>query len=79
MAKRIKVDEIKRASAALKDFQIEHVIVSYSHEDGTKDESIVVLNMLFEDAKAAIQAANVKILKTRGIRNYEKLSHKSRL
>ena len=76
MAKRIKVDEIKRASAALKDFQIEHVIVSYSHEDGTKDESIVVLNMLFEDAKAAIQAANVKILKTRGIRNYEKLTLK---
>jgi len=76
MTKRIKVDEIKRASAALKDFQIEHVIVSYSHEDGTKDESIVVLNVLFEDAKAAIQAANVKILRTRGTRHYEKLTLK---
>lgn len=76
MAKRIKVDEIKRASAALKDFQIEHVIVSYSHEDGTKDESIIVLNVLFEDAKAAIQAADVKILRTRGARHYEKLTLK---
>lgn len=77
MAKRIKVDEIKRASAALKDFQIEHIVVSYPRkEDETPDESIVVLNMLFEDAKTAIQAADVKILRTRGARHYEKLTLK---
>lgn len=77
MAKRIKVDEIKRASAALKDFQIEHIVVSYPRkEDETPDESIVVLNMLFEDAKAAIQAADVKILSTRGARHYEALTLK---
>lgn len=74
MAKRIKVDEIKRASAALKDFQIEHIIVSYPRKDGTTDDSIIVLNMLFEDAKAAIQAANVKILRTRSARHYEYLA-----
>ena len=74
MAKRIKVDEIKRASNALKDFQIDHIVVSYVKADGAKDESIVVLNRLYEDAKTAIQAADVKILKTRGARHYEKLS-----
>lgn len=73
MAKRIKVDEIKRASAALKDFHIAHIVVSCKHEDYI-NESIVVLNKLYEDAKAAIQAANVKILKTRNARHYEKLS-----
>lgn len=73
MAKRIKVDEIKRASAALKDFHIAHIVVSYKHENYI-NESIVVLNKLFEDAKTAIQAADVKILKTRSVRHYEKLS-----
>lgn len=76
MAKRIKVDEIKRASAALKDFQIEHVIVSYPRKDGTKDESIIVLNKLFSNAKQAIEAADVKILRTRGARHYEMLALK---
>lgn len=73
MAKRIKVDEIKRASNALKDFQIAHIVVSYKHENYI-NESIVVLNKLYEDAKTAIQAADVKILKTRNARHYEKLS-----
>jgi len=74
MAKKIIVDEIKRASNALKDFQIDHIIASYAKADGTKDESIIVLNRLYEDAKVAIQTANVKILKTRSARHYEKLS-----
>ena len=69
MAKRIKVDEIKRASAALKDFHIAHVIVSYKDK-----HSIVVLNKLFEDAKTAIQTADVKILSVRGARHYETLA-----
>lgn len=76
MAKRIKVDEIKRASAALKDFQIEHIVVSHPRQDKTTNDSIIVLNALFEDAKAAIQAANVKILRTRGVRRYEYLALK---
>lgn len=74
MAKKIIVDEIKRASAALKDFHIEHLIVSYAKPDGSRSASIVVLNKLFEDAKTAIQMADVKILKTRGARHYEKLA-----
>jgi hypothetical protein len=74
MAKKIIVDEIKRASAALKDFHIEHLIVAYVKPDGSRSASIVVLNKLFEDAKTAIQTADVKILKTRGARHYEKLA-----
>ena len=74
MAKKIIVDEIKRASAALKDFHIEHLIVAYVKPDGSRSASIVVLNKLFEDAKTAIQAADVKILKTRGARHYERLA-----
>jgi len=74
MAKRIKVDEIKRASAALKDFHIAHVIVSYKDK-----HSIVVLNKLFEDAKTSIQAAGVKILSVRGARHYEALALKHTL
>lgn len=74
MAKKIIVDEIKRASAALKDFHIEHLIVGYVKPDGSRSASIVVLNKLFEDAKTAIQAADVKILKTRGARHYERLA-----
>ena len=75
MAKRIKVNEIKRASNALKDFQIAHIVVSYKHENYI-NESIIVLNTLYEDAKAAIQAAGIKILKTRGARHYEMLALK---
>lgn len=74
MAKKIIVDEIKRASAALKDFHIEHLIVGYVKPNGSRSASIVVLNKLFEDAKTAIQAADVKILKTRSARHYEKLA-----
>lgn len=75
MAKRIKVDEIKRASAALKDFHIAHIVVSYKYENYI-NESIVVLNKALEDAKTAIQAADVKILSVRGARHYEKLALK---
>lgn len=71
MAKKIIVDEIKRASAALKDFHIAHVTVSYKDK-----QSIVVLNKALEDAKTAIQAADVKILSIRGARHYEKLTLK---
>ena len=74
MAKKIIVDEIKRASAALKDFHIEHLIVGYVKPDGSRSASIVVLNRLYEDAKTAIQAADVKILKTRSARHYERLA-----
>lgn len=88
MAKKINfltVDETKRASAALRDFHIEHVVVQYpkwvyEHGDARtpkQDEItsyyLVVLNRLLNDAKAAFDEAKLTPRKIRNVRHYENI------
>ena len=75
MAKRIIVNEVSRASNALKDFQIEHVVATYpAHKDKPARSFIVVLNKGFEDAKIVIKEAGVNIIKTKNVRHFERLA-----
>lgn len=75
MAKKIIVNEVSRASNALKDFQIEHVVATYpAHKDKPAHSFIVVLNKSFEDAKIAINEAGVSIIKTKNARHFERLA-----
>ena len=75
MAKRIIVNEVSRASNALKDFQIEHVVATYPANKYKPAHSfIVVLNKSFEDAKIVIKEAGVSIIKTKSYRHFERLA-----
>lgn len=77
MAKKIFTiaSEVSRASNALKDFQIEHVVATYpAHKDKPAHSFIVVLNKGFEDAKIAIKEAGVSIIKTKNARHFERLA-----
>ena len=75
MAKKIIVNEVSRASNALKDFQIEHVVATYpAHKDKPAHSFIVVLNKSFEDAKIVIKEAGVSIIKTKNARHFERLA-----
>lgn len=75
MAKKIIVNEVSRASNALKDFRIEHVVVTYpAHKDEPAKSFIVVLNKSFEDAKIVIKEAGVNIIKTKNTRHFERLA-----
>ena len=91
MAKKINfltVDETKRASAALRDLHIEHVVVQYpkwvyEHGDARtpkQDEItayyLVVLNRLLNDAKAAFSEAKLTPKKIKNARHYEALTVK---
>lgn len=79
MAKKINfktTDEVKRASNALKDFKIEHVLVSYpEHIEQNRmcnaKQYIVVLNKLLSDAKIAFEAAHLTPSKIKNSRHYE--------
>lgn len=75
MAKKIIVNEVSRASNALKDFQIEHVVATYpASKDKPAHSFIVVLNKSFEDAKIVIKEAGVSIIKTKNKRHFERLA-----
>ena len=75
MAKKIIVNEVSRASNALKDFQIEHVVATYPANKYKPAHSfIVVLNKSFGDAKIVIKEAGVNIIKTKNARHFEHLA-----
>lgn len=70
MAKKLKImiNEVQRASNALKDFQIEHVVVKYPKTDSV---FIIVLNKDKEKALQAIKEAKVNVHNVSGTRHYE--------
>ena len=81
MAKKIVLSstEVTRASNALKDFHIEHVLVSYPEhqkENRPATSFIVVLNKDLNLAKEAIAKAKLSILKIKNSRHYETLALK---
>jgi len=81
MAKKIVLSstEVTRASNALKDFHVEHVLVSYpEHQKENRPATlfIVVLNKDLNLAKEAIAEAKLSILKIKNSRHYEKLALK---
>lgn len=71
MAKRIifnSIEEVKRASAVLKDCHVEHVFVDYPVKDDIPEKAfIVVMNKDLSEAQAPIQMINLsyKIYRTR--------------
>ena len=72
MAKKINfttVEEVKRASNALKDFHIEHVLVEYPNK-----QYIVVLNRLKNDALTAFEAAGLSPRRVNNQRHYERIA-----
>ena len=75
MAKRIifqTTEEVKRASNALKDFHIEHVVVVYpAKKDKDGKQFIVVMNKNLNDAVIAIKTAKISFVKIHGMRHYE--------
>lgn len=76
MAKKINFfgDEVTRAVAALKDFKIEHVLVSYPANAKTgvpEKKYIIVLNKHLDDAKTAFMAADLKPARIKNARHYE--------
>ena len=81
MAKRIifnTVEEVKRASAALKDYHVEHIFVNHPAKDDIPEKAfIVVMNKNLFDAQAAIQMINLSY-KIHGARHYKMkaLTHK---
>lgn len=75
MAKKIVLSstEVTRASNALKDFHVEHVLVSYpEHQKENKPATsfIVVLNKDLNLAKEAIAEAKLSILKIKNSRHF---------
>ena len=79
MAKKINfktIDEVQRASNALKDCHVEHVLVEYP-EHIVRNRTcpakayIVVLNKYLNDAKAAYQLANLTETHIKNQRHYE--------
>ena len=81
MAKKIVLSgtEVTRASNALKDFHVEHVLVSYpEHQKENRPATlfIVVLNKDLNLAKEAIAEAKLSILKIKNSRHYETLALK---
>jgi len=81
MAKKIVVSEVKGASNALKDFQIEHIVVSYPNRDrkgaviGEK-RWIIVKNVNAQETKDVLKEAGISILKIKGARRFEKMAAK---
>lgn len=75
MAKKLKilVNEVQSAQNALKDFQIEHIVVKHKDSDFVH---VIVLNKDKETAKEAITKAGIKIRKIRGTRHYERYGEK---
>lgn len=77
MAKKINfktIDEVKRASNALKDLRVEHVLVDYpAHEKENRPATmhIVVRNVLLTNAKTAFEAAHLTPSKIKNSRHYE--------
>lgn len=79
MAKKINfktIDEVVRASNALKDFHVEHVLVKYpehieNNRTRAEKQYIVVRNTLLSDAKAAFEAANLTTCGIKNSRHYE--------
>ena len=59
-------EEVKRASNALKDFHIEHVLVNYPDK-----MFIVVMNKDLAEAKASLELTNISIRKVHGARRFE--------
>lgn len=89
MAKKINfktIDEVNRASNALKDLHVEHVCVRYpkwikEHGDmrtpkpeEIKNIYIVVRNKYLSDAKAAFKMAELVPCKIKGARHYETIA-----
>lgn len=79
MAKKINfktIDEVVRASNALKDLHVEHVLVKYpQHMENNRTRAekqyIVVRNTVLPDAKTAFEAANLTPSKIKNSRHYE--------
>lgn len=82
MAKKINfktIQEVDRASNALRDFHIEHVLVKYPlhPKGGDTDKTnhyIVVLNRLLSDAKIAFETANLTPSRIKNQRHYERVA-----
>ena len=73
MAKKINfkaADDAQRASNALKDMHIEHVLVEYKHDD-VVTKFVVVLNRYLSDAKKACEEAKIKGMCVKNWRHYE--------
>lgn len=76
MAKKVHfktTQEVDRASNALKDMRIEHVLVEYPN-----NKYVVVLNRYLSDAKKAFEEAKLVPLRIKNQRHYEMcaLTHK---
>lgn len=82
MAKKIifnTIEEVKRASNALKDYHVEHVLVEYpAKEDKPATMFIAVMNKELANAFAIFKVADLRPKKTKGLRHYEMcaLQHK---
>lgn len=82
MAKKIifnTTEEVKRASNALKDYHVEHVLVEYPTKEGKPATMfIAVMNKELANALAIFKVADLHTKKTRGLRHYEMyaLQHK---
>lgn len=82
MAKKIifnTIEEVKRASNALKDYHVEHVLVEYpAKEDKPATMFIAVMNKELANAFAIFKVADLRPKKTKGFRHYEMyaLQHK---
>ena len=82
MAKRIVLtsNEVQRAAFALKDFQIEHVLVSYP-EHTVKGKTtpakkfIIVKNVDIQQAKKVIKDADITICAIRGARHFAHIAN----
>lgn len=78
MAKKIfiKQSEVTRASHALKDFHIEHVLVEYKFHNTNKvrQSLIVVKNKDKDEALTVITTAEISVLRVKNCRRFETMA-----
>lgn len=78
MAKKIFIrpSEVTRASNALKDFHIEHVLVQYKDKknNNIRQSLIVVKNKDKDEALVAIDTAKILILRMKSCRRFEMMA-----
>ena len=73
MAKKINfktANDAQRASNALKDMHVEHVLVEYKHDD-VVTKFVIVLNRYLSDAKKAFEEAKIQSIRIKNWRHYE--------
>ena len=78
MAKKIFInpDEVKRASNALKDFHIEHVLTEYKFRNTkvVRQALLIVKNKDKDEALAAINMAEISVLRVKNCRRFETMA-----